>query len=399
MGPGSHRHLVGAAAILVAALACLQPAIDPVFLTLLSAARGVDPADHGWIVSATQVGMAAGSLLLWRLDAGLHRIVVLLAALGALLSSLVTAGLSAFYGLVAIRALYGFAMGILYTEAMSRAAAVRPTGAYAAVFLVQLILATLAALALPAMAEAMGAAMALALLALGPVLVFALAAVSTRGPEERPAPSPAGVAAIGARHDASPSGWALAAATFCFICATMMIWSFTGALATAAGLGEESIGFAVAVGSLAGALTAILVMQEQPRVPLVLTGVMATFCLVAPLVLTPLGEEGPFVASILLLNIGSTAAIVRASGIASARSAAPLFRRFVAATHPLGMIAGPVIGSLLMRGFGDSGLIAGAVVALVAGCLMLVFAAVQDHPLSSRRTPADMEKARDPVMT
>ena len=50
------------ACIAAAALALLQPGIDPVFLTLLTAATGLDPSDHGWIVGATQGGMAIGAV-------------------------------------------------------------------------------------------------------------------------------------------------------------------------------------------------------------------------------------------------------------------------------------------------------------------------------------------------
>ena len=382
--PGSHRFAAGAAAVLTAALACLQPGIDPVFLTLLSAAHGVNPADHGWIVGATQAGMAAGSLLLWRLGTGLHRAAMPLAALGALLAGLATVMLTDAYALLAVRALFGFAMGIVYTQAMSRAAAFRPMGAYGAVFLVQLILSTAVALSLPAVAGTAGAAAALAVLVLVPLMVLALTALPATARDRQwtlPAAEP-GVA--GARDDVPASGWVLAAATFFFICATMMIWSFTGALATAAGIGEESIGLAVAVGSIAGALTAMLVMREQPLIPLVVTGMLASLCLIAPLVLAPLGQVESFVLSIILLNIGSTSIIIRCSGMATVRSRAPLFRRFVACTHPLGMIAGPVIGSVMALAFGAAGLLAGAVSMLMLGCCALGFAALSDRRTTMR---------------
>ena len=70
------------ACIAAAALALLQPGIDPVFLTLLTAATGLDPSDHGWIVGATQGGMAIGAILVWRgahLPAGAPALAALIA--------------------------------------------------------------------------------------------------------------------------------------------------------------------------------------------------------------------------------------------------------------------------------------------------------------------------------
>ena len=111
------------ATILIAALACLQAGIDPVFLTLLSSAHPVAPADHGWIVGATQAGMAVGAVIVWRLGARLSRAVFTLAAIATFLSSLATAQIEETPALLAIRAGYGLAMGMIYTRAMSAAAA------------------------------------------------------------------------------------------------------------------------------------------------------------------------------------------------------------------------------------------------------------------------------------
>ncbi|MDI1295319.1 MAG: hypothetical protein PSY12_05455, partial [bacterium] len=91
---------------------------------------------------------------------------------------------------------------------------------------------------------------------------------------------------------------------------------------------------------------------------------------------------------IVLLNIGSTAIIIRCSGAATAASADPLFRRFVACTHSLGMIAGPVIGSLLSLALGPVGLSGGALVTVTTGCLALIFAVTPRRRHNASRVAA-----------
>lgn len=363
------------ACIAAAALALLQPGIDPVFLTLLTAATGLDPSDHGWIVGATQGGMAIGAILVWRGGAHLPAGAPAFAALIALAASLITPALDELATLIVARGLFGVGMGVAYTHAMSAAASQRPTGAYAAVFLVQLLLSTLVALALPAIGDSAGPAAALRLLALAPIGVLLLSLLM-------PAADPA-LAQTSDADERAPTparAWALAVALFCFIAATMMIWSFSGALALAAGIDDSVIGEAVAIGSVIGALTAIALMREQSIVPLPLTGLLSAFCLLAPLALTRPGAPTLFILAIGLLNIGSTATIIRFSGLATAAGGgSPLFRRFVACVHSLGMIAGPVAGSLLSDALGQQGLVDGALVALTGGCFALLIAAAPDR--------------------
>ncbi|WP_288456633.1 MFS transporter [uncultured Sphingomonas sp.] len=369
MNHATSRAPIGA--IAAAALACLQPGIDPVFLTLLSDAGGLEPDAHGWVVGATQGGMAAGALLVWRFGARLPAHIAARAALAATALALLTAILDAsLSALLLTRALFGTATGIVYTDAMSGAAARRPTTAYAAVFLTQLLLSALVALALPPVAHAAGPRVALALLAAAPATAALIAAqwiprVRNRDPGVADAPPP------------SAAAWALALATVAFIAATMMIWSSAAALAIASGIAPDTIGVAVSAGSVIGAATALAVLRDRRVVPLPLTGVLASGGLLAPLVLTPPGHGGPFVAGILLLNIGSTAIIIRCSGAASAAGDGALFRRFVACTHPLGMIAGPLLGAALVGIAGSAGLVAGAVGSLALGCAALVVAARQ----------------------
>lgn len=371
MRPARTYALAGAPTIAIAAIGCLQPGIDPVFLTLLSAAHGMETDLHGWIVGATQGGIALGALIIWRHRSALPHHLIPLAAAGALLCSLLTVHVGTFPGLLAIRFIFGLAMGLVYTDAMSEAAARRPAAAYGAVFLTQLILSTITAIALPVLSDAEGPRQALLALAAAPLAAAILsfvpaaereAAAASHIPETAPVPKP------------SAAAWSLAIATFAFISATMMVWSFTGALAMRSGIDEDMIGLGVALGSIVGALTALTIMRDRPVMPLALTGMLASICLISPLVLTPYGDDWLFVAGILLLNIGSTAIIIRTSAGATTAGSSPLFRRFVACTHPLGMIAGPVAGAILTETAGRTGLQDGAIAALAIGSLSLLFA-------------------------
>jgi len=356
------------ACILAAALALLQPGIDPVFLTLLTAATRLDPLNHGWIVGATQAGMAMGAIIIWRGGASIPRMAPALAALTALAASMATPALDDLWMLIAARGLFGISMGIAYTHAMSVAAAHRPALAYGAVFLIQLLLSTLVALVLPAISDAAGPSVALRILALVPAGLLLLLSALPAGP----APVP-GVAIDRGEETVPPlKAWALATALFCFIAATMMVWSFAGALAMAAGIADDVIGTAVAIGSVIGALTALTVMRERAVVPLPLTGLFSSLCLLAPLAMTRPGAPVFFILAISLLNIGSTATIVRFSGEATAAHGSPFFRRFVSCVHSLGMIAGPVAGSILSNAFGPWSLVNGVTTALLCGCIALL---------------------------
>ena len=355
--------------MLAAALGCLQPAIDPVFLTLLSAAGKAPLAAHGTIVGISQTGAALGGLAVWRFGTRVGWQLVAGAALFAALCSVLTAACVSFPALLLLRGLYGAAMGMVFAHAMARCAAHRPNAAYGGMFLLQLLLATLVSLALPALAEARGPASALAAMALAPALAAAMLIAGNQGHE------PAAIRpAIVGSSTVPPAGWALAAANFAVICATMLVWSFSGALAAAAGIGERMIGEAVALGSLAGAITAIAVMRERLVLPLPLTALLGAALIIAPLLATSTGAGPAFVAAIIALNIGSTALIVRCSGLATGSSPDPRFRMFVACTHSLGMIAGPLLGSILFGSTGIMGLAAGSAAILAAGLAATAFA-------------------------
>lgn len=382
--------VLGLAAPSAAAIGCLQPGIDPVFLALLTHANGLPAEWHGLVVGATQGGAALGALAVWRLGAALPHRAVMAAALFAIACSLLTPLAGPGTATLAVRGGYGTAMGVVYAHAMGAYAARAPNRAYAAVYLAQLLIATLASALLPEAGLLIGEKCAIALLALAPACAF-LALLATK-----PTPdSPRGEA----HRAAIPlAGWALAAATFWFICATMLVWSFTAALAGEASLSDPTIGHAVAIGSVVGVLTAIAVMRESRIVPMPLTAILSLLGLASPLAMTRPGEDGLFILSVILLNIGSTAIIIRCSGMASAASMDSRFRTFVACTHALGTIAGPLAGSALTHAFGLKGLPAGVAFAGGAGVAMVVLASLRAaNPFSGQgpRPPSQMRKALD----
>lgn len=363
--PGRRR----AAAMLAASLGCLQPGIDPVFLSLLSRAGSIPVESHGWIVGATQGGMALGGLLVWSLGERATRALVAAAALCAIASAAATPALGGETAVITLRTAFGFAMGIVYTRAMAAYAAHRPTGAYGAVFLLQLVLSTAVSLALPAISGTGGERNAL--LTLAAVPLAALWAVLMMPGEQQTAR-----ATVRPREQASVPvhGWLLAAATFWFICATMMVWSFVGALAVQAALSEATIGRAVALGSIIGAATALAVMRERPVLPLSVAATACGLTLLAPPLATAPGADLAFIAGVAALNIGSTAMIIRCSGEASAASTDARFRTFVACTHTLGMIAGPLLGSVLVAASETHGLLWGAAAAVAAAVASVIAA-------------------------
>ena len=371
---GSQHRYATAAGPLAAALGLLQPGIDPVFLSLLSQSSHLPHAAHGLIVGGTQTGAALASLAVWRLGPLLPHRAVILAALIALACSLATAFIRDFAAILPIRCCYGLAMGTVYTYAMAAFAARKPNRAFGAVFLIQLVASTLVSLALPELKQVMGASIALAALALAPAMACAaLLLMPEREDSSDQSHDPE------ARVSVPAAGWALAAATFWFICATMLIWSFSAELATSAGIEDRTIGRAVAIGSISGALTALAVMREKLLLPLTVTALLAGASLVSPILLTAPGADSPFIVSIILLNIGSTAIIIRCSGLAVATSANRRFRTFVAGMHSLGLIAGPVLGSVMILVFGPAGLLAGLLLALSAGLGAVIWAARAAH--------------------
>lgn len=364
---------VGAAS-LAAALGCLQPGIDPIYLTVLSDARPVPLEAHGLVVGFTQAGSALGALAVWRLGPALPRWTVLAAAVLAFLCSVAVVVADSLAAVLACRVGYGLAMGVIYATTMAAYAARRPNKAYGAVYLTQLILSTVVSLALPELMLAAGAEAALMAMVLVPAFALVTLVPFVRSASMIDGAGDGAPSTATGRSAVPAAGWALAAATFWFICSTMLVWSFSAALATRAGIADRTIGQAVAIGSVVGALTAAAVMRERLLVPLPVTALLSGLALASPVVLTMPGADGAYVASIVLLNIGSTAIIIRCSGLATATSRDSRFRVFVACTHSLGLIAGPLLGTAMMALFGREGLLIGVGLALTGGLVSVGWA-------------------------
>ena len=362
------------AAPVAAVAGCLQPAIDPVFLTLLTTASHVAAVNHGWIVGVSQAGSGLGALGVWLAAARLPRGIGVAAAALALVCALLTPFASGLGMVLVLRALFGLGLGAIYALAMAIFAARRPSGAYATVLLAQSLVATLLSLAMPMVAMRAGETLALGLLAVAPGLAMLAMLFIEHAPDRPDRP----------QEPSQPvplSAWSLACATFWFICATMMVWSLSGALAMRAGLSEAVIGDAVALGSLAAAGTALAVMRERVLLPLWLSALLAGAALLAPLVMTRPGAPDAFMLAMVVFNIGFTAMSIRCSGLASAMSRDPRFRMLVAATHSLGMAGGPMLGSVAMWILPGRGLLLGAGFAVAAGIASVVVARlVQPRP-------------------
>jgi hypothetical protein len=362
----------------VAALACLQPGIDPVFLVLLSGNPAIPLSSHGLIVSASQFGMMLGAVFYWRSPARIGRGRAATIAAAALAISLLTALADTVVALVALRAFYGLCTGILYTRGASAAAAHNAPQAFGTIFLMQLLLSSLVAAVLPWVVGNAGTAIGLAFLALGPATLLLL--LLTRGTEP-----PARLQPRLSAQNPSPNkvgSIAAASALFLFICATMMIWSHVGAAATEAGLDESEVGLGVAIGSLSGAVPAIATSYLRGRLPLLIGGGASALAMIAPLLFGGPMDVTGFTIMMVLFNVGSTYVIIRCSALAVELNPTGFMRRAASAMHPAGMIAGPIIGFVAMRSNGTVGLIDMAVVA-VSGA-MVALATARSNPTGWR---------------
>lgn len=389
------RIRVIAPAIVVAAMGILQPGIDPVFLTLLSEAHGLSTAFHGWIVSATQAGLALGSLICLAAGSRLPTSTFAMAAIVALAMSLATAWSGSFPVLLLLRAIYGMGMGILYTQAMAHAARHRPTAAFAAALLLQLVLSMIVALSLPALAQMADAHLALALLAAAPLVALLVLLLVPDALGMRNAKADIPTIPLRSREtppDRSPlvasRTGLIAAAIFGYVCANMIVWSLTGAMALEAGFSNATIGTAVSLGSLAGAATALAVFGERILVPPKLTAILCGLSLMAPMLAAETRNASLFVFAIVVFNVGATAIVIRGSGFAAATARSTRSLRFISCMHTLGMIVGPAIGSLATMAAGSRGpLIPAASVTLFA---TLAFIAWYQRP---RSTAPDIQTA------
>lgn len=363
---------------IAAALACLQPGIDPVYLIVLSANAAISPSSHGLIVGASQFGMMLGALLYWCFPTRIGRRAATAAAAMGLAIGLLTVAAGTVPMLIGLRGLYGFFMGILYTRGVSTAARSSAGRAFGTVFLMQLLLSSLVAALLPWIAARAGSAIALATLALVPAVILLLVATERRG--DAPLPHARAMESGMRRMPAPLAAFTVTAALFLFICATMMIWSRVGALAVAAGCTQEQIGWGVAVGSLSGAAVAVAISYMRQRVPVLIGGWTSAIAMIVPLL--PLGQINAITFIILMIafNVGSTYAIIRTSALAVELNPTGLMRRAASAMHPIGMTAGPLLGFVAIRLNGHAGLVAMAMIAVLGATAALALSRVPGIP-------------------
>jgi hypothetical protein len=350
----------------IAALAALQPGIEPVFLILLTSAVALAPADYGWVVGAGQIGMAAGSILCWGGGALATRGVAVGAAAVAVAASLAIAHFSDLASIAALRAIFGLCTGVIFTRSTGAAAGGRPDHAFGTIFFIQLLLSTGVAALLPLVAQLTSAAVAIQLLALCPAAMLLLLVSTVRIPTGRTEAQPA----LAGEGPLVPPG--AAAALFLFVCVTMMIWTYVGAIGGAMGLNDGEIGIAVAIGSLSGAVPAMVASYAARLHSAPAIAVPCAVAMLTPLLAlgAGLGHAG-FTAALCLFNIGSTYARGRS-------------RRLIAALHCLGMATGPLLGALAV---GSAGFV--ALGTLACGALALAIAALharEDGCMA--RTPA-----------
>jgi len=342
---------------LAAGLGLLQPGIDPVFLVLLSANSAVAPTSHGLVVGVAQAGMATGALLAAR---SRQPAPLWLAGFAGTLAALATVFADGLLAVLALRAVFGIATGMIYAAALRDATATAraPTPAHAmgTILLAQLSLATLVALVLPEVARIAGPAIALLCLAVVPITATWLLA------PDREAPT-ASFTEIGTLQRSSPA----MVAVFLFVAASAMIWSHVGAGAIVAGFSNQTVGLAVALGSVAAGIAALVVARATPRLPLPASAALTGVARAAPLAVT--GSALAYVAAMIAFNIGATYAVARFSAVAIGQGD----HAAVPAVQAVAMVAGPVVGAAAVALGGTATLGFVAALALTGGvCAMFV---------------------------
>lgn len=313
---------------LAAGLGLLQPGIDPVFLVLLSANSTLAPGSHGLVVGVSQAGMAAGAVLAAR-----SRTPPLwLAGIAGTLAALATVFAEGLPTILTLRAGFGLATGMIYAAALrdATAAARAPTPAHAmgTILLAQLALATLVALLLPEVASSAGPATALLSLAVVPIAATCLLTADREAP-------PVVLSKIDAPQRRSPA----IVAVFLFVAASAMIWSYVGAGAVVAGFSNQIVGLAVALGSVAAGVAALVVARAKPRLPLPASASLTGLAMAAPLLMT--GSALAYVAAMIAFNIGATYAVARFSAVAIGQGD----RAAVPVVQAVAMVAGPLVGA------------------------------------------------------
>lgn len=364
-GPGPYLRLR-----ICAALALLQPGIDPVFLVLLSDHSGLPLVDHGLVVGASQAGMAAGALAMAFVPPVGRRLLAVAAA-AALLASIATVLVDGLAAILACRALFGVATGILYAGTLRAATAHTPAHAMGTVLLFQLMLATALALLLPEVALLASPALALLGLAVVPLLSLAMLVPNQQMPAVTHAP------ATPQRIDATTTG------VFLFVAASMMVWSYVGAKGVVGGLTSEQVGIGVALGSLAGGVAALAVARGPAMLPLSAGALLASMAMLAPFLAGP--GVLSFIAAMIAFNIGATYAVARYSALAIERRDAA--RHIVPAVQSVAMVFGPLGAAAAMGQGGFALLAAMAALTLLAAVAALLVGGQRLH------IPADPDLA------
>jgi hypothetical protein len=367
-----------------AALALLQPGIDPVFLVLLSGHSGLSLADHGLVVGASQAGMAAGALCA-ALVPHLPRRSLASAAAAGILACIATVAVDGLIALLIIRAVFGFTAGLLYAASLRAAAAQAPAHALGTIMALQLAAATLVALLLPAVATFAGPGVALLCLAVVPLANLALLVPDSARP------APASAATPAPRFDAN------VVAAFLFVAASMMIWSYIGARAVAVGLSDQTVGMGIALGSVAAGAAAMAVARGACRLPIPLAGLLAAVAMASPFV-APATTAG-FGAAMIAFNIGATYAFARFSAVAIERDDAA--RRLVPAIQAAAMVAGPLCAAAAVGRGGFAALATVSITALAAAVAMLAVGSLRSgfvvlprsRTLFAENAAADIEGA------
>lgn len=340
---------------LAAGLGLLQPGIDPVFLFLLSANSSAAPSSHGLVVGVSQAGMAAGALLMARTRTP----PLWLAGIAGTLAALGTVFADGLPSILALRAVFGVATGMLYAAALRDATATTrapsPAHAMGTILLAQLVLAALVALLLPEVARIAGPATALLCLAVVPIAASCLLTSDREPPPEV-------VCEIESPQRPSPA----IVAVFLFVAASAMIWSYVGAGAVFAGFSSQIVGLGVALGSVAAGVAALVVARATPWLPLPASAALTALAMAMPVLMT--GSAFAYVVAMIAFNIGATYAVARFSAVAIGQGN----RATVPAVQAVAMVAGPLVGAATMVLGGAPALGFVAVLTLAGGVVVIV---------------------------
>jgi predicted MFS family arabinose efflux permease len=338
-----------------AALALLQPGIDPVFLVLLSRHSGLALADHGLVVGASQAGMAVGAVVA-ALAPRLSRRALAVAATAGVIASAATVLADGLLAILACRAVFGLAAGLIYTATL-RAATVRaPAHAMGTIMFLQLVAATLVALVLPAVAGLAGPGAALLCLAAIPLANLALLVPDTAIPRRARS-----IVAVPQPIDP------VLVAVFLFVAASMMVWSYIGAQAVTAGLSSQTVGFGVALGSIAAGAAALMVARGASWLPAPVSATLAALAMATPFA-APASTLG-FVAAMIAFNVGATYAVARFSALAI--ECGDDARGLVPALQGVAMVVGPLCAAAAVGRGGFPALAAVSVLTLLIAVAML----------------------------